>query len=131
MFKELKGFLFRGNVVDLAVAVVIGGAFGKIIVSFVDDILMPVISLFTGGVNFSERSIVMKEAVVDATGVTTSEAVKLGWGNLVQNVIMFVIVGTVLFFILKALVKKEAPAPPAGPTPDQELLTEIRDLLKK
>ena len=131
MFKELKGFLLRGNVVELGVAVIIGAAFGKIITSFVDDILMPVISLFTGGVNFYEKSIVMREAVVDAAGKTTSAAVKLGWGNLVQNTIMFVIVGSVLFFILKAFVPKEAPAPPAGPTPDQELLAEIRDLLKK
>ena len=131
MFKELKGFLLRGNVVDLAAAVVVGAAFGKIISSFVDDILMPIISLFTGGVNFSEKSIVLREAVVDSAGKTTSAAVKLGWGNLVQNIIMFVIVGTVLFLILKAFVPKEAPAPPAGPTPDQELLAEIRDLLKK
>ncbi len=121
----------RGNVIDLAVAVIIGTAFGKIVSSFVDDILMPVISLFTGGINFSEKSIILREAVVDATGVTTAAAVKLGWGNLVQNVIMFVIVGTVLFYILKAFAPKEVTSPPAGPTPDQKLLAEIRDLLKK
>lgn len=115
--KELKAFLFRGNVLDLAVAVVIGGAFGKIVKSLVEDIIMPIIAIIFGQPSFS--SIVLGPIKV---------------GNFITTVVDFTIVGTVLFFVLKAaekaLPKKVEETKPVAPT-QEELLTEIRDLLKK
>jgi large conductance mechanosensitive channel len=106
MLKEFKEFVMRGNVLDLAVAVIIGGAFGKIIGSLVNDILMPLIGLVMGGVNFSELSFMVGEAVVK-------------WGAFVQAIVDFVIIAFVIFLIVKsanATKKKEKPAPPAEPT---------------
>ena len=106
MLKEFKEFVMRGNVLDLAVAVIIGGAFGKIIGSLVNDILMPLIGLVMGGVNFSELSFMVGEAVVK-------------WGAFVQAIVDFVIIAFVIFMIVKsanATKKKEKPAPPAEPT---------------
>jgi large conductance mechanosensitive channel len=106
MLKEFKAFVMRGNVLDLATAVIIGGAFGKIISSLVSDILMPLIGLILGGVNFSELSITVGAAVVK-------------WGTFVQNIIDFLIIAFVIFMIIKAAnsMKKEAPAPaPSEPT---------------
>ena len=106
MLKEFKEFVMRGNVLDLAVAVIIGGAFGKIIGSLVNDILMPLIGLVLGGVNFSELSFTVGEAVVT-------------WGAFVQAIVDFLIIAFVIFMIVKsanASKKKEEPAPPAEPT---------------
>ena len=106
MLKEFKAFVMRGNVLDLAVAVIIGGAFGKIISSLVTDILMPLIGLIMGGVNFSELSFTVGEAVVK-------------WGAFVQTIVDFLIVAFVIFMIVKAAnatKKKEEPVPPAEPT---------------
>jgi len=130
LVKEFKAFAMRGNVVDLAVAVVIGGAFGKIIASFVNDILMPPIGLLLGGVEFTDLVLVLKKATADA------EAVTMTYGVFVQNVVDFVIIALAIFMMIKGInsMKKkeeEAPAPPPGPTKEEELLTEIRDLLKK
>ncbi len=131
LVKEFKEFAMRGNVVDLAVAVVIGGAFGKIIGSFVADVLMPPIGLLLGGVDFTDLMITLKQAEGDIP------AVSLRYGAFIQTVVDFVIIAFAIFMVIKAMnaVKKKEeaapPPPPPGPTKDQELLTEIRDLLKK
>ena len=124
-----KDFAMRGNVVDMAVGIVIGGAFGKIVSSFVKDVLMPPIGVLTGGVDFSELSITLKKA---SEGV---EPVTLNWGSFVSTVIDFIIIAFAIFMVIKAMnaaKKEEQAAPPAPPKPtkDQELLGEIRDLLQ-
>ena len=139
-FEEFKAFAMRGNVLDMAVGVVVGGAFGKITTSLVNDIIMPLISMLTGGVDFSQWKWVLKEAVANAEGVidpATEVAVK--FGNTIAVIIDFIIIAFAVFCMVKAInsfhLKKEEPAPepaveePAAPTAE-ELLTEIRDLLK-
>ena len=138
-FEEFKAFAMRGNVVDMAVGVVIGGAFGKITTSIVNDIIMPLVSMLTGGVDFSEWKWVLKEAVVNAEGVETAAEVAVKYGNTIAIILDFIIVAFAVFCMVKALnslhrKKEEAPAaPPAPPEPsaEEKLLTEIRDLLKK
>ena len=139
-FEEFKAFAMRGNVVDMAVGVVIGGAFGKITTSIVNDIIMPFISLLTGGVDFTEWKFVLKEAVLDAEGVVTSAEVAVNYGNLISIILDFIIIAFAVFCLVRGLNalhrKKEEPAPepeeePAPPAPTtEELLAEIRDLLK-
>ena len=138
-FEEFKAFAMRGNVLDMAVGVVVGGAFGKITTSLVNDIIMPLISMITGGLDFSAWKWVLKEAVMEGETVITPE-VAVNFGNLIAVVVDFVIIAFAVFCMVKALNKlhrkKEEPAPepvveePAAPTAE-ELLTEIRDLLKK
>lgn len=128
----------RGNVVDMAVGVIIGGAFGKIVTSLVNDIIMPGVGVLTGGTNFSEFKFVLKQAVVDgATQEVITPEVAITWGAFVQTVVDFLIIAFCIFIAIKVMnkmmrSKKEEPAPeaPAGPT-QEELLTEIRDLLKQ
>ncbi len=136
MLKEFKEFAMRGNVIDLAVGVVIGGAFGKIVASLVADVIMPPIGLLVGGVNFTDLKLEMKPAeVVD--GVEKA-AVTLNYGNFLQVTFDFIIVAFAIFMFIKLInkfnrKKEEAPAPPpAPPAPSKEevLLTEIRDILK-
>lgn len=136
MLKEFKEFAMRGNVIDLAVGVVIGGAFGKIVASLVADVIMPPIGLLVGGVNFTDLKLEMKSAeIVD--GVEKA-AVTLNYGNFLQVTFDFVIVAFAIFMFIKLInrfnrKKEEAPAtPPAPPVPTKEevLLTEIRDILK-
>ena len=140
-FEEFKKFAFRGNVIDMAVGVVIGGAFGKITTSIVNDILMPVISMLTGGVDFSQWKIVLKEAVANAEGVIDpATEVAIRFGNTIAIIVDFIIIAFAVFCMVKALnnlhrKKEEEPAPAPEPEPDpaptaEELLTEIRDLLK-
>lgn len=130
LLDEFKAFAMRGNVVDLAVAVIIGAAFGKIISSFVNDILMPPLGLLLGGLDFKDMMYTMKEAVDKTPAVT------LNYGLFVQNVIDFMIVAFAIFMAIKGLSafkKKEVEVvapPPPPPTREQELLAEIRDLLK-
>jgi len=135
VIKEFKEFAMRGNVIDLAVGIVIGGAFGKIVSSFVNDVLMPPIGVLLGGVSFTDLQITLKEATTNAAGEAVA-AVAINYGMFIQSVVDFVIIAFAIFMVVKvmnSMKKKEeaAPAPPAGPTPDQALLTEIRDLLKK
>ena len=134
--KEFKEFAIKGNVVDLAVAVIIGGAFGKIVASFVKDIVMPPIGVLLGGVEFTDLAIVLKESSVGPAGEELGP-VLLTYGIFIQNVVDFVIIAFVIFMAVKAInkmKKKEeaapAPAPPAPPK-SEVLLEEIRDLLKK
>ncbi|MBN3519655.1 large-conductance mechanosensitive channel protein MscL [Algoriphagus lutimaris] len=136
MLKEFKDFAVKGNVVDLAVAVIIGGAFGKIVTSFVNDIVMPPIGLMIGGVNFKNLAVVLKEAVIDDAGEVVTAAVTLNYGAFIQNVVDFTIIAFVIFLAVKAITnmkKKEAaapPPPPPAPPKSEVLLEEIRDLLK-
>lgn len=134
--KEFKEFAMRGNVVDLAVGVIIGAAFGKIVSSFVGDVIMPVLGLFIGGVNFTDIKILLKEALLAADGSVVKPAVTLNIGNFIQVIFDFMIIAFAIFLAVKGInrmskKKEEAPATPPAPTKDQELLTEIRDLLKK
>lgn len=130
MMKEFKDFAMRGNVVDMAVGIVIGGAFGKIITSLVKDVIMPPIGVLLGGVDFEEMGYVVKEAT-DA-----AEAVIVKYGAFLNTIIEFVIIAFAIFMVIKGLnnmKKKEeaAPAPPPAPSKEEVLLGEIRDLLKK
>ncbi|MGM8225319.1 large-conductance mechanosensitive channel protein MscL [Cellvibrio sp. ARAG 10.3] len=131
MIKEFKEFAVKGNVVDMAVGIVIGAAFGKIVTSVVGDVIMPPIGLLIGGVDFSDLAIVLKEATAEAPAVT------IGYGKFIQTVLDFTIVAFAIFIVVKGinrLKRKEeaAPTPPANPAPSKEelLLTEIRDLLR-
>jgi large conductance mechanosensitive channel len=132
MVKEFKDFAMRGNVVDLAVGVVIGAAFGAIVNSLVGDMVMPAIGIVTSGVDFSKAALVLREASADGK----TPAVLLSYGKFLQTAINFVIVAFVIFLVVKgmnAMKKKEAAAPAAPPTPSAQelLLTEIRDLLRQ
>jgi large conductance mechanosensitive channel len=126
MMKEFKAFAMRGNVVDLAVGIIIGAAFGKIVSSLVNDILMPPIGLLIGGVDFSNLAITIKEA---AAGVP---AVVVRYGVFINAIIDFIIVAFAIFLLIRAInaFKKKEEAAPSAPPPQEVLLTEIRDLLK-
>lgn len=121
MWQEFKDFAMKGNVMDLAVGVIIGGAFGKIITSLVGDVIMPVVGLLMGGVNFADLSIPIGKAVIK-------------YGAFLQNVVDFLIIAYVIFLIVKAInrmhKKEEAAVPPPAPSNEEVLLSEIRDLLK-
>lgn len=126
----------RGNVVDMAVGVIIGGAFGKIISSLVDDIIMPVAGLATGGMDFKDLKLTLKDPVLDSAGAVTQEAVTWNYGMFVQNVVDFLIVAFCIFMAIRVMQKfrkKEAEkvAEPEKPAEDVALLTEIRDLLRR
>lgn len=131
---ELKEFLMRGSVVDMAVGIVIGGAFGKIVTSFVNDILMPPIALISNQGQFTDLKIVLRQAVMEGTEVA-SPAVTWNYGAFIQAIVDFVIIGTAIFLVIKAMnamkrKTEEAPTPAPEPTKEEVLLTEIRDLLK-
>ena len=135
MFKEFKKFIMTGNVIDLAVAVILAGAVSLVVKGFVSDIMMPIIGEFTGGINFADLKIILSPAVEAAEGVEAKPENAIMYGRWIDSIINLVIVGFVLFMIVKGYnktkkPKEEAPAAPAGPS-DNELLTEIRDLLKK
>ena len=133
---ELKEFLMRGSVIDMAVGIVIGGAFGKIVTSFVNDILMPPIALVSDQGQFTDLKLTLRQAVMEGAEVITP-AVTWNYGAFIQAVVDFLIIGTAIFMVIKGMnsmkrKKEEEPAPeaPAEPTKEEVLLTEIRDLLK-
>ena len=133
MLKEFKNFIMTGNVIEFAVAVIMAGAVGLVVNGFVADIVMPVVGHFAGGIDFSEMKIVLDDAVVAADGSVTTAENAIRWGAWVNTIVNLLIVGFVMFIIVKAYNKTKAPEPeaaPAGPTAE-ELLTEIRDALKK
>lgn len=141
ILKEFKTFAMKGNVVDMAVGIIIGGAFGKIVSSVVNDVIMPPIGLLIGGVDFKSLKLTLKDAapaVVDASGNVTSPEVAgvfLNYGNFLQTTFDFIIVAFAIFMMVKgmnAMKKKEEakPAAPPAPTKEETLLTEIRDILK-
>ena len=128
MGREFREFVMRGNVLDLAVGVVIGAAFGKIVSSLVGDVIMPPIGVLLGGVDFSQIGWVLKPAMGD------KPAVVLGIGKFIQAILDFVVIAFVIFMVVKAvnrMKRAEPAAAPAGPTPTERLLTEIRDLLRQ
>lgn len=132
--QEFKTFAVKGNAVDMAVGIIIGGAFGKIVSSLVSDILMPPLGLLIGGVNFKNLVIHLKPAGVDAAGNAT-QAVNINYGNFIQTGLDFLIIAFAIFLMVKAVNslrhKHQAPPPPPpAPTKEEALLTEIRDLLK-
>ncbi|WP_373816156.1 large-conductance mechanosensitive channel protein MscL [Porphyromonas loveana] len=133
--QDFKAFALRGNVVDMAVGVIIGGAFGKIVSSLVNDIIMPPISMLTGGVNFTDLKVVLSDAVMEGGEIVKPE-VAWNYGNFIQTTIDFLILAFVIFLMIKAIMaakkkEEEVPAEPAPTPEDIQLLTEIRDLLKK
>lgn len=125
MIQEFKDFALRGNVIDLAVGVVIGAAFGKIVTSLTNDLLLPPIGMLLGGVDFSDLAVTLKEPVGDVA------AVAINYGAFINVVIDFAIIAFVIFLLVKAVnrMKKTAPPPPAAPTREEVLLAEIRDAL--
>jgi large conductance mechanosensitive channel len=136
MVKEFKEFISRGNVVDLAVGVIIGAAFGAIVTSLVADVIMPPIGYMMSGIDFSSLKAVIAPALTDAAGKVTKPEVAIAYGSFINKVINFIIVSFVIFLVVKgvnSLKRKEAekPAEPPAPTTDQKLLMEIRDLLAK
>ncbi len=132
MLKEFKAFAMRGNVVDMAVGIIIGGAFGKIITSLVNDVIMPPIGMLLGKVDFTNLAITLKEAVGE------TPAVQIGYGKFLNTTLDFLIVALCIFAVVKAMntakskeeVKPAAPPPPPEPSPEARLLAEIRDTLK-
>ena len=139
LLKEFKEFAMRGNVIDMAVGVVIGAAFGKIISSLVDDIIMPLVGVVTGGINFTDYKWVIQKAVIDGqTQEVLKPEVTMNWGSWVQTIVDFLIVAFCIFVAIKAInqlkrKQEEAPEPAPAPEPTKEevLLIEIRDLLKE
>ena len=139
MIKEFRDFIMRGNLLDLAVAVIIAGAFGAIITSLTKDVLMPPIGLALGGVDFADLAYVLQSAEVNAAGEVVKEEVAIRYGIFIQKIIDFLIIGFVIFMLIRTYnrmqdrMKKqeeEAPAPPPPGPSAEDLLTEIRDLLK-
>lgn len=133
--QEFKDFALKGNVMDMAVGIIIGGAFGKIITSLVNDIIMPPIGLITGS-SFSDSKLILRPAEVDAAGETIKEAIELNWGNFVQTTVDFFIIAVCIFLLIKGMntFRKKEEAAPAAPAPtpeDIQLLREIRDELKR
>lgn len=133
MFKEFKDFIMTGNVIDLAVAVILAGAVSAVVKGFVNLIMMPFIGHFAGGVDFKDLKIVLSEAIIGEDGVVTQPENAILYGEWINTIISLIIVGFVLFLIVKAYNKvrkpKEAPAP-AGPSKEEQLLMEIRDAIK-
>lgn len=137
--KDFKGFLLKGDIVNLATAVIVATAFGNIVKSLTNDILMPPIGLVLGGVDFTELKIILKEAqpeaVINGETIAAVEAVTINYGSFIQLVINFIIIGFCIFMILKVYEKRKkqeaaAPAAPPAPSTEEKLLMEIRDLLK-
>ena len=136
MMKEFKAFAMRGNVMDMAIGIILGGAFGKIVSSFVGDVLMPPLGLLMGGVDFTSKFIGLKAGTYTTLAEAKAQGIPtLNYGNFLQMIIDFVIIAFAIFMVIKAMnaAKKkeaEAPAPPPAPTAQEKLLAEIRDLLK-
>ena len=136
-WSDFKDFAMKGNVVDMALGVVVGGAFGKIVTSIVNDIIMPCVGVLIGGFDFSSLKVVLHKAVMEGAEVV-KPAVTLNYGNFIQETVNFLIIAFCIFLVIKGLAKvhkkkEEAPAVPAAPAPkpdDVVLLEEIRDLLK-
>ena len=138
IIQEFKEFAVKGNAIELATAVIIGGAFGKIVSSVVADVIMPPIGLLLGGVKFTDLKISLTDPVINAAGVITKQAVSINYGNFIQSLVDFLIIAFAIFMMIKgmnSMKKKEVAAPveaPASPEPTKEelLLAEIRDILK-
>ena len=135
MFKEFKEFAMKGNLIDMAVGVVMGGAFGKVTSAFIDGMVMPLVGMVSGGVDFSKSMINLQPEIKDAAGKVTQAAVDVKHGAFITDVINFLVVSLVVFMIVKSInaakkAEAAAPAPPPPPPVQETLLGEIRDLLK-
>ncbi len=136
IIQDFKAFALKGNVVDLAVGVVTGGAFGKIVSSLVSDVIMPFLALLTGGINFTDMKLVLREAMIRADGKAL-EAISLNYGNFIQHSVDFLLIAFSIFMAIQAMNRLRASKPEEVPVvveetpPDVALLTEIRDLLKQ
>ena len=133
---DFKAFAMKGNVIDMAVGVIIGGAFGKIVTSLVNDIIMPLVSLATGSATFSGLNATLRGAELDTEGNVIREAVTFNYGMFIQNIVDFLIIAFCIFVAIRIMMKfkkkqEEAPAAPPAPSKEEALLTEIRDLLKQ
>ncbi|MFT5238779.1 MAG: large conductance mechanosensitive channel [Ulvibacter sp.] len=133
MLKEFKNFIMTGNVIDFAVAVLLAGALGLVVSGFVNDIVMPFVGHFAGGLDFADMKVVLDEAIIAADGTITKGENAIRYGKWINTIINLIVVGFVLFLIVKAYNKTKTPPAPAAPTgpSDNDLLGEIRDLLKK
>lgn len=139
VIKEFKTFAMRGNVVDMAVGIIMGGAFGKIVTSFVNDVVMPPLGALIGGIDFADMKLTVKDAVLNDAGEVIKNAVTLNYGVFINTIIDFLIIAFAIFMMVKAInkmKKKEvekpaAPVTPPEPSNEEKLLTEIRDLLKE
>ncbi|MER3330046.1 MAG: large-conductance mechanosensitive channel protein MscL [Candidatus Kapaibacterium sp.] len=143
MLNDFKAFVMKGNVLDMAVGIIIGGAFGKIVSSLVNDIIMPPIGMLMGGVSFTDLKVVLKDGVAETTdaagaAIAAVPEVAIYYGNFIQTTVDFLIIAFAIFMMIKVFMnmrrKKEevaADAPPPPPSKEEQLLTEIRDLLKK
>ena len=141
--QDFKAFAMKGNVVDMAVGVIIGGAFGKIVTALVNDIIMPAVGLLIGGINFKDLKLTLSPEVLDAAGEVEKAAVTLNYGNFLQQTFDFIIIAFSIFVVIRLItmlttkkkVEEPAPAPAPAPAPEpsaeEKLLTEIRDLLKE
>ena len=134
-FGEFKTFAMRGNVMDMAIGIILGGAFGKIVSSLVSDVFMPLLGVLIGGVNFTDLSITLKEAFVDNLG-TVVPAVTVNYGTFIQTIFDFIVITFCIFMMIKGMnrlsrKKEEVPAEPQEPSEEVKLLSEIRDLLRK
>lgn len=136
MWSEFKAFILKGNVLELAVAVIVAGAFATIVKSFTSDIIMPPIGMLLGGVDFSELAMTIQGAEMNDAGEVVKEAVQIRYGAFIQTIINFLIIAFAIFMVVKAYKSTQEPEPEAAPAPDpgpstEDLLAEIRDLLKK
>lgn len=136
MWKEFKSFAIKGNLIDLAVAFVMGAAFGKVVTGFIDGMVMPLVGKITAGVDFKSLKYVLSEAQIDATGKIIAPEAAIKYGEFITVVIDFTLVAFFMFLLIKTINKMkkqeaETPAPPSAPSQQEVLLTEIRDLLKK
>ncbi len=138
LIQDFKDFAVKGNAIDMAVGVIVGGAFGKIVTSIVNDIIMPPVGVLVGGVNFSDLKVTLKDAIPATETTEAVEAVTLNYGNFLQTCFDFLIIALCVFAMVRLLAqlnrKKEEPAAPeapAEPSKEEQLLTEIRDLLKQ
>lgn len=135
MLKEFKEFAMKGNLVDMAVAFVMGAAFSKLVTSFIDGIVMPMVGLFTAGVNFTSLKYILRDAVTDSVGKVVSPEVAIEYGMFITTIIDFTLVAFVMFLLVKGINsakrKKEETAPPPAPAEEVVLLREIRDLMSK
>ena len=134
---EFKQFAMRGNVVDMAVGIIIGAAFGKIVSSAVSDLIMPIVGLLLGGINFTDLKLTLHEAVTNAAGEVVTPVVTLNYGNFIQVSVDFIIIAFAIFLIIKLIAKlsrqkkEEVAAAPPAPSPEVQLLTQIRDIMEK
>lgn len=131
--REFKAFVVRGNVIDLAVGIIIGSAFGKIVSSLVADVFMPPLGLLIGGINFTDIKVRLKDSVIDASGKVTAEAVNLNVGNFIQTAFDFIIIAFAIFIVIRTInkIKTTGKEVAEGPSKEETLLTEIRDILKQ